>query len=169
MPERVGLFKVKSAGIGPRNSAAAFGSRPAGSRRPQRGLPGMGRARMGSGRLGRRGSRTHRRVERTTHRNAGRSPPASSLASCSVLDRPRPRRRPAGRALFPQPAVPENLLDHLGLVALDEGDDLHRRAKRTAAQRVAPKRDRERRCSSVTKLWGMNKKTRQGTRRNRTR
>jgi len=43
---------------------------------------------MRSGRLGRRRSRTHRRVERTAHRYPGRSPPASSLASCSVLDRP---------------------------------------------------------------------------------
>ena len=26
---------------------------------------------------------------------------------------------------LPQPAVPEDLLDHLGLVPLDEGDDFH--------------------------------------------
>jgi len=78
---------------------------------------------MGSGRLGRRRSRTHRHVERTAQRNAGRSPPAFSFAYCSVLDRPRHRRRPAGPALFPQSAVPENLLDHLSLVPFDEGDD----------------------------------------------
>ena len=56
MPEGVGLFKVKSAGIGPGN------------------------------------------------------------VCCSVLDRHLPPRWGPGGTLFPQPAVPQNLLDHLGLL-----------------------------------------------------
>ena len=36
-------------------------------------------------------------------------------------------RRSPRRTLFPEPAMPENLLDHLGLAPLDEGDDFHLR------------------------------------------
>jgi hypothetical protein len=44
----------------------------------------------------------------------------SPLALLSALDRNGPRRRAASRALFPQATVPENSLDHVGLVPLDE-------------------------------------------------
>ena len=91
---------------------------------------------MGFGRLGRRVSRTQRRVERTAQRDAGRSPPASSLISRSVLDRPCQHRWPPRWTLLPPPTVPQNLLDHLGLAPLDEADDAHRRAALGTAEGI---------------------------------
>jgi len=91
---------------------------------------------MGCGRLGRRRSRTHRRVEQTAHHNAGRSPLASCWVSCSVLDRLCQHRWPARGTLFPQSAVPDNLLNDLGLMPLDESDDLHRRPALGTAKRI---------------------------------
>ena len=46
------------------------------------------------------------------------------------------RRWSPRRTLFPQPAVPENLLDHFGLVSLNEADDAHRRAALGTAEWV---------------------------------
>lgn len=99
---------------------AIFGSRQAWSQSRPRSLREMRRAGMRSGKLGRRMSRTHRHAERTARRCAARSPPASSLDSCSVPDRHLPPRWGPGDSLLPHSAVPRNLLDQVGLMPLDD-------------------------------------------------
>jgi len=58
---------------------------------------------------------------------AGPPPLRSPSTSASVLNRDSRRGRSARRLVLPQSAVPENLLDDVGLMRLDEGDDAHRR------------------------------------------
>ena len=51
------------------------------------------------------------------------APTVSSLASSSARDGHRHRWRTSGGALLPEAAVAQNLLNHLGLPWLDEGND----------------------------------------------
>ena len=80
--------------------------------------------------------RGHTRALSGPCRNAWRSPPRlPCLVSCSAPRRQR-RRWPPRRTLFPQPAVPENLLDHLSLAPLDEANNAHGRTTLGTGQRI---------------------------------
>ena len=54
-----------------------------------------------------------------------RDHPAPTSLNQSSADSHSLRRRRASRGLLPEPAVPQNLFDHLALAPFDEADDFH--------------------------------------------